>query len=96
MGTQKEDDIIPQDDVVDDTNTVEGQLISAHASPRLSRHMLQQIKKYLSDADYPATKAELYASAKAQTASDSVLKALNTLQRDSYDSFDELNNEVSR
>ena len=96
MSNEKENNAIPRDAVVDDSNTVEGQLISAHAPPRVSKHMLFQIKKYLSDVHYPSTKSEIYAAAKDQGAPDTVLQALSTLQQRSYDSFEELNSEVAR
>jgi hypothetical protein len=75
---------IPDEGVVDDRNTIEGQLIGANPTPRLSRHVFNQIKKYLDGLEYPATKEEMYDYAARHGAGQDVLAGISALQSGTY------------
>lgn len=86
---------IPTEGITDDTNTREGQLISAHTSPRPSRHLSLQLQKYLVGVIYPARKSELLDYAITKGAEPELLDALRKLPRKTYESEDEVHDELA-
>jgi hypothetical protein len=80
---------------VDDTNTIDGQLISAKPAARVSPRLAVQLKKYLSDNHYPITKSELYEAAARQGADSDILDAISGLKHIVYESFEDINKEIN-
>lgn len=85
---------IPTVGVVDDRNTVEGQLIGAKTS-RPSPHFAVQIKKYVGDLHYPATREELYNHAKVNGAPVAVLEKLDYLPQNVYQSAQDVHDALA-
>jgi hypothetical protein len=84
----------PSEGVVDDTNTAEGQLMSARAPLPLSRHLALQVQKYLSGMTYPADKTDIYDYAMSKGAGQELLGSLERLQQKSYESAEALHEEI--
>jgi hypothetical protein len=99
MKTNDDNDLeshVPTEGVVDDTNTMEGQLVSAGATAHMSRHLAMQIQKYLTGITYPADKAALYDYAMTKGADQALLNSLKRMQSKSYQSAEALHNEMLR
>lgn len=87
---------VPDEGVVDDRNTMEGQMVGAGQIPHLSDHLLVQIKKYLDGLEYPAAQAEIKDYAASQGAGADVLATLDTLQGPSYKNYTSVRDELIR
>ncbi|MDB5164447.1 MAG: hypothetical protein JWL89_73 [Candidatus Saccharibacteria bacterium] len=96
MADEQTDPLIPDEDVVDDRNTIEGQLIGHSPHPRLSNHIMLQIQKYLDGLNYPATKYEVQHYAASRGAGKQIIAALDRLQGSSYQNYNAISNELSK
>lgn len=78
---------LPSSGVVDDRNTLEGQMISTINRSHLSHVIASQTRKHLNGMEYPASKVGLFRYAQRSGAPEIVLQAIDKLPPLSYRSL---------
>lgn len=78
---------LPSEGVVDDRNTLEGQMVSTINTTHIAHVIASQTRKHLFGMEYPASKVGLFRYAQRSGAPEIVLQSIDKLPPKSYRSL---------